>query len=328
MANKTANETAVLVIDVQNCFLPKGSLATINKRNDPTSGINELGKKIAEFVNAKNPTHLFVSKDWHTPGHSSFTQKGETGFLEALRTNNPTNGINLTRYANRTVIRERKWGEESERKAQKRWPEHCVQGTPGAELDVSFSKGLTYANKVKQVTILKGDKQETDSYSAVADALGDFTPHTPDGRAFMDILKKSNINELYITGIARDVCVFWTALDLLEFWILPAYNEGKTIKLIFMYNLTRPVNSGSPWTNKTPDQINAAVSDLIQKMGMDPSIMSEVFEIRGDGENYSFGGHRKKARTMKRCKKSNCHKKRCHHNCPSYCKKRRHTKRR
>jgi hypothetical protein len=240
--------------------------------------------------------------------------------------------MNTTRYAApRIFTGTRVWGDEESRKIQKLWPEHCVQGTAGAELAKELTDTMTPEMKEKAVTILKGDIPDTDSYSAIADALGNPTPHDETGKSFLSILQESDITEVHITGIARDVCVFWTALDLLNYWIIPAAMSGKIIKLVFQYNLTRPVSPipGAPFTDITVDQIKLEVAQLIAKMMKvdisDPTVndtMTKIFEIKGDGTSYSLeGGRRRRStrstkrstrstkRSTKRC---NCGKPRGH----------------
>ena len=310
---------AVVVIDVQNCFLPGGSLATGNARNSNLPA-STLGKSIATFINNEAPEHVFISKDWHTPGHTSFVSNankaaGKTNFPSAAGSGKYGNGIAAGRYSGKTMGNPRYWGTDAERYDQKLWPEHCVQGTPGAEVDPAFTNALSEENKAKAVSILKGDTPDIDSYSVVADALGNFTPHDESGNIFIDILKSSDISEIYITGIARDVCVFWSALDMLNYWILPAYKAGKVIKLVFMYDLTRPVSPvpGAPYTDKTKEQVEEAAKDLIAAMGLGPQVFDEVFEVRSGG--YMAGGRRaKKSKktvrmTNKKCKCRKNHKK-------------------
>lgn len=95
---KPADDTALIVVDVQNCFLPGGSLA-VKDGDKVIPVINSLGKKFANVV---------VTQDWHTPGHISFasTHAGKKPF--------------------ETV--ELPYGK------QVLWPDHCVQGTDGAAL--------------------------------------------------------------------------------------------------------------------------------------------------------------------------------------------------
>jgi len=323
MANSGAGK-AVLVIDVQNCFLPGGSLGTTNSRNSEALPPSTLAKSIARFINKEGPEHVFVSKDYHPLGHSSFLSDANTAadkmnFPSAAKKGEFEKGIAKDRYLGKPVANPRHWGTAAERLDQKLWPEHCVQGTSGADVDAAFDATLSADNKAKVITILKGDTPDIDSYSVVADALGNFTPHDEDGKTFISILQESDINEIYITGIARDVCVFWSALDMLNYWILPAFKTGKIIKLIFMYDLTRPVVSGgAPYTDKTKDQIEDAAKELIAAMGQGPDVFDKVFEVREGGYGTSNavagaggpqgGGRRSKKQTKKQTKNSRSHK--------------------
>jgi nicotinamidase-related amidase len=311
------NGKAVIVIDVQNCFLPGGSLATGDSRNSAEMPASTLAKSIAKFVNTMGPQHLFVSKDWHTPGHTSFLSDADKGngmmtFPNAAGKGEYAKGIAAGRYSGKSLTNPRYWGTEAERFDQKLWPEHCVQGTPGAEVDAAFDAALNPENKAKVVTILKGDTSDIDSYSVIADALGNFTPHDEKGKVFISILQESNINEVYVTGIARDVCVFWSALDLLNYWILPAYKAGKVIKLVFMYDLTRPVSPvpGAPYTDKTVDQVETAAKELIAAMGLGSEVYEKVFEVRTGGYGVA-GGSRRKTMRGGACNKGHKHTKNC-----------------
>jgi len=90
--------SALLVIDVQNCFLPGGSLA-VKDGEQVVPVINRIAKSFANVV---------MTQDWHTPGHVSFasTHSGKKPF----------------------EIIDLAYGE------QMLWPDHCVQGTDGAAL--------------------------------------------------------------------------------------------------------------------------------------------------------------------------------------------------
>jgi nicotinamidase/pyrazinamidase len=90
--------SVLLVIDVQNCFLPGGSLA-VKDGDKVVPIINGLAKKFADVV---------MTQDWHTPGHISFASS-HSG-------KKPFETVDL------------KYGK------QVLWPDHCVQGTDGAGL--------------------------------------------------------------------------------------------------------------------------------------------------------------------------------------------------
>jgi nicotinamidase/pyrazinamidase len=90
--------SVLLVIDVQNCFLPGGSLA-VKDGDKVVPVINGIAKKFADVV---------MTQDWHTPGHISFASShSDKKPFETL---------------------EVKYGK------QVLWPDHCVQGTEGAAL--------------------------------------------------------------------------------------------------------------------------------------------------------------------------------------------------
>src|SRR5450631_1756060 len=98
------NETsALLVIDVQNCFLPGGSLA-VKDGEQVVPVINRMAKAFANVV---------MTQDWHTNGHISFASV-HSG-------KKPFETIDL------------KYGK------QVLWPDHCVQGTAGAALSTELS---------------------------------------------------------------------------------------------------------------------------------------------------------------------------------------------
>ena len=91
-------KSVLLVIDVQNCFLPGGSLA-VKDGDQVVPVINRIAKAFANVV---------MTQDWHTPGHVSFASS-HAG-------NKPFDVIDLS-YGKQVL-----------------WPDHCVQGTEGAAL--------------------------------------------------------------------------------------------------------------------------------------------------------------------------------------------------
>ena len=95
---KIDDSCALLVIDVQNCFLPGGSLA-VKDGDQVVPVINRIAKAFANVV---------ITQDWHTPGHVSFASSH--GGKKPFET------VDL------------KYGK------QVLWPDHCVQGTDGAGL--------------------------------------------------------------------------------------------------------------------------------------------------------------------------------------------------
>ncbi|WP_342725440.1 bifunctional nicotinamidase/pyrazinamidase [Bradyrhizobium sp. B097] len=97
-AIKPDEGSALLVIDVQNCFLPGGSLA-VKDGEQVVPVINKIARSFANVV---------MTQDWHTPGHVSFAS------VHAGK--KPFETIDLA-YGKQVL-----------------WPDHCVQGTDGASL--------------------------------------------------------------------------------------------------------------------------------------------------------------------------------------------------
>ncbi|MBR0692515.1 bifunctional nicotinamidase/pyrazinamidase [Bradyrhizobium lablabi] len=97
-AIKPDEVSALLVIDVQNCFLPGGSLA-VKDGEQVVPVINKIAKTFANVV---------ITQDWHTPGHVSFAS--------AHSGKKPFEAIDLA-YGKQVL-----------------WPDHCVQGTEGSAL--------------------------------------------------------------------------------------------------------------------------------------------------------------------------------------------------
>jgi nicotinamidase/pyrazinamidase len=100
---KIDDSSALLVIDVQNCFLPGGSLA-VKEGEQVIPVINQLAKGFANVV---------LTQDWHTPGHTSFASVHPG--------KKPFETIDLA-YGKQVL-----------------WPDHCVQGTDGAALSKELS---------------------------------------------------------------------------------------------------------------------------------------------------------------------------------------------
>ena len=157
--------SALVVVDVQNCFLPGGSLAVKD------------GDQVIPVINRIAPTfnNIILTQDWHTPGHISFASSHPG--------KKPFDVVRLP-YGDQVL-----------------WPDHCVQGTEGAAL----SKDLTLPKA--QLIIRKGFHQDVDSYSALTEA----DQKTETGLA--GYLKERGITTIFVTGLATDFCVAWTALD-------------------------------------------------------------------------------------------------------------------
>ena len=159
------SSSALIVIDVQNDFCPGGALAV--------AGGDEIVPLVNEMIGAHE--HVVLTQDWHTAGHSSFasTHPGKSPF-ESIQ----------MRYGPQTL-----------------WPDHCVQGSNGAE----FHPKMAWTKA--ELVVRKGFRQEIDSYSAFFE-----NDHkTPTGLA--GYLKERKIKALTLVGLATDYCVAYSALD-------------------------------------------------------------------------------------------------------------------
>jgi len=157
--------SVLIVVDVQNDFCPGGELA-VPKGDEIVPLVNRL---IDAF------DHVVLTQDWHPRGHSSFasSHKGQA----------PFSSVRMP-YGDQTL-----------------WPDHCVQGTPGAE----FHSGLVWSKA--ELIIRKGFRTAIDSYSAFYE--NDRT--TPTGLG--GYLKERGLQKLVLVGLATDYCVAYSALD-------------------------------------------------------------------------------------------------------------------
>ncbi|MEJ7688737.1 MAG: bifunctional nicotinamidase/pyrazinamidase [Variovorax sp.] len=162
---KPAASAALIVVDVQNCFVDGGTL--------PVKG----GAEVVPVINALAGAfaNVVVTQDWHTQGHASFasTHAGQK----------PFSSIKMS-YGSQVL-----------------WPDHCVQGTE----DAALHKDLKLPTA--QVIIRKGFNKGVDSYSAFEEA----DRKTATGLG--GYLKQRGIKTVFVTGLATDFCVAWTALD-------------------------------------------------------------------------------------------------------------------
>ncbi|RIK88049.1 MAG: bifunctional nicotinamidase/pyrazinamidase [Hyphomicrobiales bacterium] len=159
------SERALIVVDIQNDFCPGGALAVA----DGDAIVPLVNRLIAEF------DHVALTQDWHPAGHSSFASSHPG--------RRPFEAIDMP-YGPQTL-----------------WPDHCVQGTKGAQ----FHPGLDWTKA--QLVIRKGFRAGIDSYSAFFE-----NDHaTPTGLA--GYLRERGISDLTFVGLATDFCVAYSALD-------------------------------------------------------------------------------------------------------------------
>ena len=155
----------LLIIDVQSDFCSGGKLAVAD------------GDAVVPVINrlAKRFQHVALTQDWHPSNHSSFatSHPGSAPF-----------DIVGMPYGKQTL-----------------WPDHCVQGTPGA----AFHSQLE--TERAELVIRKGFRREIDSYSAFYEN----DRRTPTGLA--GYLRECGLQRIFLVGLATDFCVYYSAVD-------------------------------------------------------------------------------------------------------------------
>jgi len=155
---------ALLVIDMQNDFLPGGALAVADG-DAIIPGINALAAQFA---------HVILTQDWHPRDHISFASvHGKQPFTDTIQ----------AVYGTQTL-----------------WPDHCIQGTHGAEIHPDVE--IPHA----ELVLRKGFRRDIDSYSAFTENDGT----TPTGLA--GYLRERGFTRLFFTGLAYDFCVGFSAI--------------------------------------------------------------------------------------------------------------------
>lgn len=165
---------ALLIVDIQNDFLPGGALA-VPKGNEVIPIINSL-QTIFSFV--------IATKDWHPPKHVSFAsthgkRPGESIEVQGIK--------------------------------QELWPDHCVQGSVGAE----FSPAL-HTDKIRRV-FYKGINPAIDDYSDFYD-----NAHIQ-STGVGEYLQSEGIETIYFAGLTTEYCVKYSVLDAIKFFGFKTY---------------------------------------------------------------------------------------------------------
>jgi nicotinamidase/pyrazinamidase len=159
------SQDVLVVIDLQNDFCPGGALAVPG------------GDAVIDLIHRIAPKfeHIILTQDWHPAGHSSFASAhaGKRSF----------DTVELS-YGMQTL-----------------WPDHCIQGSKGAE----FHPALHLPQA--ELILRKGFRQRIDSYSAFFEN----DRSTPTGLA--GYLQERNLSRVFLVGLAYDFCVGYSALD-------------------------------------------------------------------------------------------------------------------
>jgi nicotinamidase/pyrazinamidase len=198
---------ALIVVDQQYDFEPGGALAVL--------GGQEIAHPIAELMQAFQT--VVVTQDTHPPGHISFAS--------SYQGKKPFDLLAMDEVLSRSVKTEitlemlKGYLEKTPNREQVLWPDHCVMGTKGWQINPMLP--------LERATLIlrKGTKRHCDSYSALYENDG-----SPTG--LLEFLKERSITTVIPVGLAGDYCVYWTAKD--------ARNNG--LKVIFDKEYTRYVN--------------------------------------------------------------------------------------
>jgi nicotinamidase/pyrazinamidase len=161
----SSERDVLLVVDVQNDFCPGGTLAV--------PGGDEIVPVVSRL--ARDFAHVVLTQDWHPAGHSSFAS-AHPG-KQPFQTTEMSYGTQIL------------------------WPDHCVQGTPGA----AFHAGLDIPRA--ELVLRKGYHSAIDSYSAFREN----DRKTATGLAAY--LKERGFSRVTLCGLATDFCVLYSALD-------------------------------------------------------------------------------------------------------------------
>lgn len=186
-------QAALILVDVQPDFMPGGALACEHGE--------AIVPAIDQLLRQRLFGHVVATQDWHPRGHVSFASShpGCAAFDQI----------------------------ELYRQPQTLWPDHCVQGTAGAQLH----PGVDWTTL--DAVIRKGTDPAVDSYSGFRENQG------PDGQrpttGLAGWLRDRAVREVVLCGLARDVCVLWTAQDARE--------QGFGVSVL--WDLCRPVTSAT-----------------------------------------------------------------------------------
>ena len=159
---------ALIIVDVQNDFC-EGGVFELTGGNAIVAPINALAKRFQSVV---------ITQDFHPADHSSFASRhpGKA----------PFETVDMP-YGSQVL-----------------WPDHCVQGTHGADFHPDLQLDAAH------LIIRKGCRPELDSYSA-------FVENDRRTKTGLDgYLHSRGVTRVYVVGIATDFCVAWSAIDAVE----------------------------------------------------------------------------------------------------------------
>ena len=194
---------ALVLVDLQNDFMPSGALG-VKGGDEIISPINDLAHKFHDLDRV-----VVMTQDWHPAGHRSFASSHRKKPYETY---------------------------ESEGIGPVLWPDHCVQGSLGAEFHPRAEQ--RYARAI----IRKGYHPSVDSYSTFIE--NDKRTHT----GLSGYLKALGKKRVLLCGLALDYCVYYSAIDGIEL----GYD------VVVPIDLTRAIDS-------PPNHLSNALKNMVQK---------------------------------------------------------------
>ena len=187
---KIDKKDVLIIVDMQYDFIPGGSLA-VEEGDLIINGINQIANLFK-----KNKALVVLTQDWHPKNHLSFASNHPG--------KNPGDEFMPEDGAIGPVL----------------WPDHCVQGTKGAEFHKEVK--IKLADKIIQ----KGMNPNVDSYSGFQD--NDKKSKT----GLKKYLDSKKIKRIFVCGLALDYCCYYTAMDGFDFGY----------EVFFLANSTRGVD--------------------------------------------------------------------------------------
>lgn len=193
MSRATHETSALILVDIQPDFMPGGALP-VPDGDAILSGVRAL------LASQHYPLHV-ATQDWHPQGHVSFSSSHDG--------RQPMDVLEVHGHP------------------QTLWPDHCVQGSAGAQLHPELDWRSVAA------VIRKGADPLVDSYSGFRNNWGPDGTRPPTGLA--GYLRERGIDAVVVCGLARDFCVRWTAEDA----------AAAGFRTTVLWELTRPVDPAS-----------------------------------------------------------------------------------
>ncbi|GHJ86879.1 hypothetical protein NliqN6_3281 [Naganishia liquefaciens] len=211
-----AGKKALIIVDVQNDFLPPdGSLAVPQGRET----LPHICKLIEDESWVKEWDLVVATQDWHPRGHISFASAhpGEKPYTK-IRVSKPSKGEQMDMFI---------------------WPDHCVPGTKGAEIEEGVRERLKpWLQDGRLAIVRKGYNMHVDAFSAFEGAVVDVPDPLAASPEVGRYLADKGIDTCVIVGLATDYCVCQTCLSSLAYEV----DGRKTFKTLVYTPAVRGVS--------------------------------------------------------------------------------------